>query len=254
MFRPEAKQASTNTSAAQNNSSHHTSHTMNGDDLLNGIGKDIGDLFMAVVDEDDAVSVSEDYEVDATLNTNTSQSGLLATIEASAATDFDESNVEGHRQDTFTSGNGLSTHSSLNSTAIEDGNGDGRGVVGAVATFLFNHLTNAADDLQSSFDDTCSGSAADIESSRITQQSHLTSSYVSEGTFDVESSNVSTERKDETLTSKGAHATNISQAEKDTNVVSDSNEQQSQKAASAASALMNGDACCTAWPVPSCSV
>ena len=203
---------------------------MNGDDLLNGIGKDIGDLFMTVVDEDDAVSVSEDYEVDATL----SRSGLLATIEASAATDFDESNVEGHRQDTFTSGNGLSTHSSLNSTAIEDDNGDGRGVVGAVATFLFNHLTNAADDLQSSFDDTCSGSAADIEISRIAQQSHLTSSYVSEGTFDVESSNVSTERKDETLTSKGAHATNISQAEKDTNVVSDSNEQQSQKAASAA--------------------
>ena len=192
---------------------------MNGDDLLNGIGKDIGDLFMAVLDEEDAVSVSEDYEVDATLNT-------------SAATDFDESNVEGHCQDTFTSGNGPSTHSSLNSTAIEDGNGDGR-VVGAVATFLFNHLTNAADDLQSSFDDTCSGSAADIESSGITQRSHLTSSYVSEGTFDVETSNVSTERKDETLTSKGAHATNISQAEKDTNA-SDSNEQQSQKAASAA--------------------
>ena len=204
---------------------------MNGDDLLNGIGKDIGDLFMAALDEEDAVSMSEDYEVDATLNTSTS--GLLTTIEASAATDFDESNVEGHCQDTFTSGNGPSTHSSLNSTAIEDDNGDGRGVVGAVATFLFNHLTNAADDLQSSFDDTCSGSAADIESSGITQRSHLTSSFVSKGTFDVETSNVSTERKDETLTSKGAHATNIPQAEKDTNA-SDSNEQQSQKAASAA--------------------
>jgi hypothetical protein len=121
----------------------------------------------------------------------------LATIEASATTDFDESNVEDHRQDTFSSGNGLSTHSSLNSTSIEDGNGDGRGVVDAVATFLFHHLTNAADDLQSSFD-TCNGSAADIESSGITQQSHLTSSYVSEETFNVESSNASAEPQEQT--------------------------------------------------------
>ena len=190
---------------------------MNDNEVLNGIGKNIGGLLLAAVGEeyvDD--SASADFEDDSALNTTgASRSRLSAscTIEASNDGDGDGGNATG--LDTLSHmSNSFAEPQSLDGSGIAANNrgntNNGGGVVGTVATFIFSKLAEEESDHFSSFDDTNNISGTDIESSGIEEQNNLTSSYISEGSAD--DCNVSAESK----------------------VISDSIEHQGPKAASAA--------------------
>ena len=190
---------------------------MNDNEVLSGIGKNIGGLLLAAVGEeyvDD--SASADFEDDSALNTTgASRSRLSAscTIEASNDGDGDGGNATG--LDTLSHmSNSFAEPQSLDGSGIAANNrgniNNGGGVVGTVATFIFSRLAEEESDHFSSFDDTNNISGTDIESSGIAEQNNLTSSYISEGSAD--DCNVSAESK----------------------VISDSIEHQGPKAASAA--------------------
>lgn len=193
---------------------------MNDNVVLNGIGKNIGELLLAAVGEEYVDSASEEvFEDDSALNTTSaSRSRLSATFTIEASNDGgdgDEGNASG--LDTLSRmSNSFAEPQSLNGSGIAANNGDGvntnngGGVVGTVATFIFSKLAEEESDHFSSFDDTNNISGTDIESSGIEEQSNLTSFYASE--ISTDGCNVSAE-------SKG---------------VSDSIEHQGPKAASAA--------------------
>ena len=177
---------------------------MNENEVLNGIGKNIGGLLLAAVGEEYVdVSASEDFEDDSALNTTgASRSRLSATcttctIEASNDGDGGEGNATG--LDTLSHMSNSFAEQSLDGSGIAANNrgniNNGGGVVDTVATFIFSKLAEEESDHFSSFDDTNTISGTDIESSGLEDQANLTSSYASERSAD-DCDDVSAETED----------------------------------------------------------
>ena len=169
---------------------------MNDNEMLNGIGKNIGGLLLAAVGEEYVDSTSEDFEDDSALNTTsatiaTSAIGRSRLSVTNEASNDDEGGVNATGVDMINMSNSLAEQHSLDNSGIaansgkDDGNNNGGGVVGTVATFIFSQLAEEESDHFSSFDDTNNISGTDTESSGIDDHTNLTSSYASERCADV---------------------------------------------------------------------